>query len=89
MHLAHLSVTHFQGVPSFAGDLAPLTVIAGDNGAGKTSLLQALRYALTGQVGRVKLKKDYPLVVAEGARKATVHVVLSTGEDITATLPLV
>src|SRR5687768_13049300 len=87
MSLQHLSITAFQGIPSFDGALAPLTLFVGDNGAGKTSLQQALRYALTGEVDRVALKKDYPLLVTEGARKSSVRVIFDTGEELVATLP--
>lgn len=90
MNLTHLTVHHFQGIPSFDGALTPLVLFAGDNAAGKTSLLQAIRFALTGDINRVALKKDYPLVVHEGARKAMVRLSLSAGgteDTIEATLP--
>lgn len=87
MHVTHLSVTAFEGVPSFEAPLSRLTLIAGDNGSGKSSLLEALRFALTGEVDRVKLKKDLPLLVTEGATKARVSITLDDGERITGLLP--
>lgn len=87
MQVTHLSVTAFEGVPTFDQAIMPLTLIAGPNGSGKSSLLEALRFALTGEVDRVKLKKDFPLLVTEGATKARVTIMLDDGESVTGLLP--
>ncbi|MGB3619011.1 MAG: DNA replication/repair protein RecF [Catalinimonas sp.] len=45
MHLHHLRLTNFKNYESFAvDDLAPLNVFVGDNGTGKTNLLDAIHY---------------------------------------------
>ena len=50
MKITRLEITNTLGVRRFAADLsAPLQLIAGRNGAGKSSLLQAVRMALTGE----------------------------------------
>jgi len=87
MQVKHVSITAFEGIPSFEAPLHPLTLIAGPNGSGKSSLIEALRFALTGEVDRVKLKKDYQLLVTEGATKARVTIVTDDGEQITGLLP--
>lgn len=44
----------------------PVNLIAGKNFAGKSSVQEAVRMALTGETVRVALKKDYGRLVTEG-----------------------
>jgi hypothetical protein len=46
----HLSISNFLGISSAEIDVAPITLIAGANAAGKSSVLMAAGVALTGQV---------------------------------------
>lgn len=87
MQVRHLSVHAFEGLHGFDAPLEPLTLVCGPNHCGKSSLLEAVRFALTGVVDRVKLKRDYPLLVTEGAAKSRIAVVLDNGEEVAATLP--
>lgn len=52
----------------------PITLIAGDNDSGKSSIQEALRLAFTGESARIRLKKNYPLLVRDGADKALVQI---------------
>lgn len=56
---------------------APVTIVAGRNGAGKSSLVEAIRLAMVGKADRVDLKKDYGQLVTDGAKKATATVSFS------------
>ncbi len=48
MHLAHLALTNVRSFRNLSIDLAPgITVIAGENGAGKTNLLEAIEMLAT------------------------------------------
>jgi hypothetical protein len=50
-------------------------LIAGGNARGKTALIEALRYAIRGEVPRgITTKKDTPLVVTEGAKAGRVAI---------------
>lgn len=74
MRLEHLFVENFQGLQQASLDLtAPITLVAGFNGAGKTSLKEAIGLALGGSA-RVVHKKDYAKLVTEGQAKAQIIV---------------
>ena len=52
----------------------PVTLFAGKNGAGKSSVQEAIRMAMTGESVRVGLKKDYGALVTEGQESGIVEV---------------
>ncbi|WGS53534.1 AAA family ATPase [Paraburkholderia sp. D15] len=80
MRIQHITAKHFVGARAVDLDIdTPVTVFAGPNGAGKSSLREAISAALTGDVSRVALKKDYPSMVTEGAKKALVSVETDEG----------
>lgn len=53
---------------------SPVTLIAGRNGAGKSSIGDAIAFALNAELGRVDLKKNASLMVSDGASAARVQV---------------
>lgn len=68
MKLTRLNVQNFIGARAVDVALsAPVTLFAGKNGAGKSSLQEAVRMALTGEAVRVAMKKDFTQLVSEGA----------------------
>ncbi|HWH86193.1 MAG TPA: AAA family ATPase [Pseudomonas sp.] len=74
MRLNHLFVENFQGLKSANLELAaPITLVAGANGAGKSSLQEAINLALGGKA-RVAQKQDYKQLVTEGQKKAQIIV---------------
>ncbi len=58
----------------------PVTLFCGGNGAGKSSIAEAVRMALTGDVQRVALKKEYPAIVPGGAKAGYAGVLTEAGE---------
>ncbi len=85
MCIEHIEVRDILGVRHLSADLAPLVVVAGGNGAGKTSLLQAIRYGITGEMpARVLLKKDAAALVSDGARSGSVELTYGSwiGDDV-------
>lgn len=52
----------------------PVTLFTGKNGAGKSSLQEAIRMAMTGESVRVGLKKDYGALVTDGQESGFVEV---------------
>ena len=48
----------------------PNILLAGHNGAGKSSALEAVRHAIGGDPCRVALKKDFGALMTHGARQA-------------------
>lgn len=46
----------------------PVTVFAGHNGVGKSSIAESIKLAITGEQTRVDLKKEYPLLVTDGSK---------------------
>lgn len=83
MRITKLEITNFQGLRHAALDVsAPVLLVAGHNGAGKSSLLDAISMAFSGQPRRVSLKKEMDKLVSEGAKKGEAHVTfLDNGGD--------
>ena len=77
MKINHVRATAFIGARSIDVPIeTPVAIFCGPNGAGKSSLAEAISAALTGDISRVALKKEYGSIVTEGKKKA--EVVLST-----------
>lgn len=75
MRITKLEITNFQGLRHAALDVsAPVLLVAGHNGAGKSSLLDAISHAFTGKPGRVSQKQHMNQLVTEGAKKGEAHV---------------
>ena len=79
MQLTNLEIRNFEGVHFMNLDIAQsVMLIAGDNNSGKTSVRDAIHFAVCGDSGRVKLKKDYTQLVYDGAKPkdATISITL-------------
>jgi hypothetical protein len=73
--LTHIHIENFLGAQLVDIELRqPVTLIAGLNGAGKSSVRDAVALALTGDLTRVALKKDAGQLVTEGAKCAVIEV---------------
>lgn len=84
MRITSFNVTNFQGLRNAALVVSePLLLVSGHNGAGKSSLLDAISMAFTGQPRRVNLKKDMGQLVTEGQKKGEAHITWqdSNGEE--------
>ena len=57
----------------------PVTLFCGANGASKSSIQESIRMAFTGKTLRVGLKKEYPLLVSDGAKTGKVTVQTDIG----------
>ena len=87
MKLTRLQTSNFLGARAVDVTLTkPITLFAGRNGSGKSSLQEAVRMALTGESARVALKKDYAALVSEGAEAGFVEVSADT-ESFSAVIP--
>ncbi len=74
MKLQSLKIANVLGAQSV--DISTgknVLMIAGANGAGKSSIAEAIRQTLTGEAVRVGLKKDFPALVHQGADKGVVE----------------
>lgn len=81
MKLTHITAQAYLGAR--AVELAittPVTLIAGKNGAGKSSLQEAIRHALGGDAARVALKKEFKALMSDGASSSYATVATSEGE---------
>lgn len=74
MKIERILAENFLGLKRIDIAFDAVTGIFGDNWSGKSSLQQALRICLSGQVERVAAKGDYNLMVREGTKKAQVQV---------------
>lgn len=80
MKITAIQTSNFIGARAVDVKLTkPVALFAGDNYAGKSSLQEAVRMALTGESVRVSLKKDYGALVTEGQEAGFVEVVTTDG----------
>lgn len=80
MKITRISAQNYLGIR--AADIAldrPVQLFAGRNGAGKSSLMEGIRHALTGETVRVSLKKEYLSLLTKGAESGLVEVVSDGG----------
>lgn len=67
MKIQSITTSNFLGARAVDVRLAkPVALFAGKNYAGKSSIQEAVRMALTGETVRVDLKKDYAALITEG-----------------------
>ncbi len=80
MKLREIEISNFIGARDISiGVDAPVLVVGGDNEAGKSSIREAIALAITGEMTRVKLKKDYGDVVSDGAKSGKIVVRTTAG----------
>lgn len=78
MKITNIDISNYAGVKSFKhAPGANVTLIAGFNGAGKSSIAEAINHALTGEAKRVQLKKDFSDQLLHAGTDAG-HVIIST-----------
>lgn len=83
MKLSKIDINNFCGLRYVKiAVTAPVLMIAAHNGAGKSSLLDAIKLAVTGEPSRVVLKGDYGQMIKEGSKTGDVAVTLD-GRDCT------
>jgi energy-coupling factor transporter ATP-binding protein EcfA2 len=70
MLLSKLQTQNFAGLPAFTVDFAPLTLFAGQNGSGKSTIRDAIAFVLTGNgVRGIKQVNQYDRLLTHGAEK--------------------
>ena len=73
MKLTELTVRNFIGAREISlAPRTPLVLLAGDNEAGKSSVFEAVNLAATGEMARVKLKREFGEVVSDGAKEGAI-----------------
>lgn len=79
-----LTVRDYRGIERADVELAPIALVAGQNEAGKSSLAEAARAALTGTAIPVPgiAKKDAKLLVRDGAEEGYVKAICGEGTSI-------
>lgn len=84
MKISHISINSFLGIPSLELDLvAPINIFVGLNEAGKSSLRDALQWALTGCARGLKTHEQQTLLMAQGHKAAEVTLTFSDSSKIT------
>ncbi|SDR16825.1 AAA family ATPase [Paraburkholderia tuberum] len=79
MKLTHLLVRDVLGIAEADVHLTkPVGLFAGANGAGKSSIQEAVRMALTGDTVRVSLKKAYGQLLHDDAKYG--HIIVTSGD---------
>ncbi|SET40397.1 AAA domain-containing protein [Nitrosomonas marina] len=80
MKISAINIENYLSAKSIAIEChTPVTLIAGHNGSGKSSIRDAIQHALTGEASRVSLKKEYSLLVSDEHDSGFAEVV--TGEN--------
>jgi tetratricopeptide (TPR) repeat protein len=90
MKITAIQTSNFLGARAVDVKLTkPVALFAGKNGAGKSSVQEAVRMALTGETVRVGLKKDFGALVSEGQESGFVELQgTDEGQDFTASMVL-
>jgi hypothetical protein len=87
MKITNIQTSNFLGARAVDVSLTkPVAMFAGKNGAGKSSLQEAIRMALTGEPVRVDLKKEYGAIITDGQESGFVEVVID-GDSFSVVLP--
>lgn len=83
MQLLNIKVQNFLALRLLDLDLSQHSVhlFAGRNEAGKTSLQEAIRFALRGEAVRVDLKRDYSDMITDGAKSGSIKVRFYDGNE--------
>lgn len=80
MRINRITIENFQGARAIDLQLpTPLALIAGHNFQGKSSIAEAVRLAFLGSPERVGLKKEYGMLVSDGAKLGAVAIELEDG----------
>lgn len=83
MEIERIEITNFVGLRHLVVDVdAPVLLACGPNGAGKSSLIEGVRFALTGETPRAALKKDLPALLSAGQKGGAVKVAYD-GREVT------
>lgn len=81
MHITNIEIKNYAGARNVDISLShPVSLICGGNGAGKSSIMEAVRHAITGKSTRVSLKKELTELITEGEDSGFVSISLSGGE---------
>jgi hypothetical protein len=80
MQLSKIEIESYQGIGFMDLDIEqPVLLVSGRNGSGKSSLRDAIEFAVTGVSSRVPLKKNYESLVRVGADSKKAHVDVDLG----------
>lgn len=80
MRINEININKFQGLHHAALVVTePVLLVSGGNGAGKSSLLDAIAMAVNGEARRVDLKKNWGELVTEGSKKGSVALSTDAG----------
>lgn len=77
MKITTVSIDNFLQISALDLSMAestPVHLIAGLNESGKSSIHEAIRFAISGETERVHLKRDYSKMVRNGAKTGSVRV---------------
>lgn len=90
MKIQSIQTSNFLGARAVDLKLSKtVALIAGKNGAGKSSLQEAVRMALTGEPVRVQHKKDYGALITEGQESGFAEILgIDEGQEWTASIVL-
>ncbi len=87
MKLEKITITNFLGAKAIEVQaVEPVQLFCGANGAGKSSIRDAVALALTADLGRVSLKKEAGQLMRDGAKAALCEVTTSDGDAYTVTI---
>jgi hypothetical protein len=88
MKIERIQVDNFLGARSINVQLrTPITMFCGPNAAGKSSIQEAVRMAITGEPVRVSLKKEYGQLVTEGAKAGGALLTVDGGKTYSFDVP--
>lgn len=88
MKITQINVQNFQGLRSACMTLpASIALVTGMNGAGKSSLRDAIAMAISGKPTRVTKKKDFADLVTDGSKTGSIQLTFADGRRSEVALP--
>lgn len=88
MKITQINVQNFQGLRSASMTLpVSVALVTGMNGAGKSSLRDAIAMAISGKPTRVTKKKDFADLVTEGSKTGSIQLEFADGRRSEVALP--
>ena len=87
MKLVTMHIRDWRGHAEASLELAPVTLITGSNGIGKTSVQDALEYALSGRCQHTDDKGSGGRLVRDGAKQAVITLTDAAGATICRSYP--
>jgi len=82
MQIQTINIQQFLGINQATLELGNINIVTGANGAGKSTVADAIRMAITGEPVRVQFKKDMAQLLHQGSPRGHIRITTTDGNSI-------